>query len=285
MKKSFLFVTLLFFISIGVAQNEIKRGTSGKTYIFNYDVSLPECDIVGQPRATPQIIPKGSKFYINHIRNDGYVIVILEYKLPSVTTAPNYTEQLDKRRRLNFISNPNQSIKTLNSENDNIRHFFLSNDEFINSVAELKPRGEWNYGTLIQPFKFRSNPSFFTTDLSLGAVVGYQFLQVRQTKWNAGIYGGLSLTKVILDSLSTGGTVRTNTERPAFTPSINLLLGYGNVFSITAGIGWDIINKTSSIEKSWVYQGKSWIGLGIGIKLFTPNIDKTITSERQDQIK
>lgn len=92
---------------------------------------------------------------------------------------------------------------------------------------------------------------------------------------------GISLTKVELDKFSTNDFVADKTERPAFTPSFSILFGFKSV-NITAGIGWDIVNKISDVEKSWVYNGNRWFGIGIGINLFSSNKQDNGNAEKPE---
>jgi len=152
--------------------------------------------------------------------------------------------------------------------------FILKQSDFAKyAKVFVKPPSPWDvsFGALTLPFKLRFNPFNFNANASIGTSV---FLQHKNQNFSYGLVFGLSLSSVLLDSTSTKGSVITGTQRPAFTPSLGLIVAWKNI-SLTFGPGWDIINLTSSIEKSWIYQGKTWFGLGIGINLFSPNTSNT----------
>ncbi len=277
-------VSLIFYFSsfsfLLFAQDATNTtGSPDKLYSFKYDKKLSECDADGSNTRDPQIVPRGTYFSITSVTPSGYVITINLFKYKKGMTNDQRAVVLKNRKNFNYDSFPQNSgdslgVPYLSDGTDNRKRFFISNTDFTTFAVEKPEFISLDYGTLIEPFKFRSNPSIFTTNLSLGAIIGFQKSFPRGSNYNYGLYAGLSLSSITLDSFSTKGTVLVNSDRPALTPSINFLIGYKSI-NVTVGIGWDIINQTSPIEKSWVYQGKPWIGLGIGLKLFTPNSANT----------
>ncbi len=165
----------------------------------------------------------------------------------------------------------------------NKNYFLLKKVDMKNSCSEYTPvaNNTLDFGTFTTPFKFRPTKSLFTNNLSLGTSIIYQnkFL----TDWSYGGVGGISLTSVSLDSLSTNYKVKTSTDRPALTFSLGGIVSYKTI-NFTLGLGWDYINKTSIVEQSWIFQGKPWIGFGIGNSLFnaaSSTTNKTMASGAQ----
>lgn len=166
---------------------------------------------------------------------------------------------------------------------NNKKYFILTRNDKINSCSD-NTDSNWtiSYGALVTPFKFRPTKSLFTSNLNLGSSVYFQYKLSKD--WSHGVVVGISLSSVSLDSLSTNYKIKTNSDRPALTPSISYVLSCKNI-SFTLGIGADYINKTSVIEQSWIFNGKPWIGFGIGINLFNSGGSTSKTEQSADQSK
>ena len=225
-------------------------------YIFNGNVLIYECNAVGVKVSEDAIIAhQGNRFYIRAI---------------------NYTSGDFTIQFLNFTDTKSISL--------NGKYFLLSKADMEHSCSDNTDASKWviNYGALIIPFKFRPTKSLFTSNLNLGSSIYFQYKM--SPDWAHGVVVGISLSSVTLDSLSTRYKIKTNTDRPAFTPSLSYVISYKNI-SFTAGVGTDIINKTSIIEKSWIFNGKPWIGFGIGINLFSSGGPTSNTTPTKDQTK
>ncbi len=150
-------------------------------------------------------------------------------------------------------------------------------------VYNPKPKYEFNYGTI--SYLARMRPQIGTvagrwsTDLNLGLTAGIK----RNYGKNVGLslLAGLAVTKVNLDSVSTNGVVKTTSEKPALTPSLNLLFSFQN-FSIGFGIGMDWVNEDSKETSSWIYNKKVFYAIGFGINIFRSSSNENTTA-RQDQ--
>lgn len=164
--------------------------------------------------------------------------------------------------------------------------FFTISTEDLKNYAYVykpKPKTEFNYGTIsylarIRP-KIGGVNSRWSTDLNLGLTAGIR----KNYGKNIGLslLGGLSITKVNLDSISTNGAIMTTSEKPALTYSLNLLFSYQN-FSIGFGIGKDWINADSKETSSWIYNKKIFYSIGFGINIFRSSSNENTTA-RQDQ--
>ena len=177
----------------------------------------------------------------------------------------------------------NRVTYNFKSPQDKTPFFFsLDSTTFANSCSEYTYVGNWDitFGTFTTPFKFRHNPLLFTNNLNLGTSICFQVK--KGPNWSLGFVGGLSLSSITLDNFSTKGAVPSSTERPAVTPSLNLMIGYKNI-NLMFGLGWDYINKTSPLEESWIYNGKHWVGVGVGISLFNSNPATASTVKAEGQ--
>lgn len=220
----------------------------GKIYIFDaYEVGV-ECDALGGNTGASTTMLKGAMFSVERVPDATHLVIrFLKWKKDQT------------------------KVSKYNLKASGERVFFLLTKAIFDascSEHQLVPAWDINFGSMTTPFKFRSHPFLFTTNLNLGTSVAFQ--KKFEKSWSWGIIGGLSLSSVSLDSFSTKGIVKNVTERPAVTPSFHGMIGYKNI-NITIGLGWDFINRTSSIEEIWIYHGKRWIGIGIGVSLFNAN--------------
>jgi hypothetical protein len=273
MKKLFTIVIACLLTYLCSYSQETIQKYKGKTYIFDAFEKVKNCDALGATDSSEITITKGALYTVERVMNNGDLVIKF---LPWGKN--NQTEQ----KKYNFKMLSTEATKASPLPNDNIKFFLLSKSTFALSCSEYNFQQKWDitFGTLTTPFKFRHSPFLFTTNLNLGALVAFQ--RKFSTNWSWGVVGGLSLSSVTLDSFSTKGFVMTTTERPAVTPTISGMIGYKNI-NVTIGFGWDIINKPSAIEESWMYAGKRWIGVGIGISLFNASSTPQTTTPASGQ--
>lgn len=280
MKTKLLLLTIFLFVSnFNWGQNVEAATKLNGIYIMNQNISVVSCDGIGEQLGKVEIAMKGYLFTIEKEKLDGSVVIkFLKWKKDTVRAEKfNSFKEPVKKKMLNDKKKMVDSIVYV----DIPRFFLISKDDSLKYSKFVKQK-KWNitFGTITTPFKFRFSPSVFTNNLSLGASANISY-QLLDEFYVGGVFG-LSLSSVTLDSASTNGFVTVNTERPAFTPSLHLLLGYKQI-NLLVGVGWDIINKNSDIEKSWIYDGKPWLGLGLGISLFNQNSEKTVTQTDSGQ--
>nr|WP_315417432.1 hypothetical protein [uncultured Pedobacter sp.] len=238
--KKLLILLIAIFIST-VSFSQVENRYAGKTYIFDYYETIYKSDNLGENVGERETALLGSLFT---------VVRVLDKKV--VIKFNNWEDSSPNKQKYNLDAN-------------RIIFFVLDKDVFQKSCSEYEKKWDIAFGTFTTPFKIRNKPFLFTTDLNLGASISFRRRFSQNFYW--GVIGGLSLSSVKLDSLSTNGTVKTPSDRPAITPSINGLLGYKNI-NLIFGVGIDYISQTSKIEQSWVYHKKPWFGIGIGVSLF-----------------
>ena len=150
-------------------------------------------------------------------------------------------------------------------------------------VYNPKPKYEFNYGTISYLGRMRPKvgdvSGRWSTDLNLGLTAGLR----RNIGKNVGLslLAGLAITRINLDSISTNGIVRSTSEKPAFTPSLNMLFSFQN-FSVGFGIGMDWINEDSKETSAWIYNKKLFYAVGFGINIFRTSSNENGTT-KQDQ--
>jgi|GEM_PF-2352222 len=217
---------------------------------------------------------------------------------PAEKRKSDTVDMLFKRQMFNFFNYSYMAHvpTTINSPDDNKRCFKLLESDFLSCCTEYRKLQNWdiNFGVLTTPFKLRFNKFSFSNNLSVGGAVYFQ--KKLKNDWSIGTVGALSLSSVTLDASSTniyenGATsltpLTTSTTRPAFTPSAYFVLGYKNINFIIGG-GADYISKSTdkptpdNPEAGWIYNGKHWLGLGIGFSLFNNNKSTTTTAAPDD---
>lgn len=248
-----------------------------KTFIFDANQQITECNAIGivnSPKSTVTAY-QGSRFNVVHVdKKTGeltirFLIWSLPKKIPTDSIKfKNYQLALKNRSTFNVKTQPEKVVNLKSTQNAYIRYFLLSQDDMATSCSEYVNGANWviNFGTFTSPFKFRPSKSTWTNNLNLGTAVSIEYKLSKN--WSLGSVVGLSLSSITLDSASTFGHVKTNTERPALTPSFSLLASYKNI-NFTFGSGIDYINRPSLVEQSWIFNGKPWIGFGIGVNLFS----------------
>jgi len=285
MKKLFnsiLYVIMFSAFAFGKTPDTTKSynmtNYKGKTFIFDANEQIFECNAVGVADASKntQIVNRGSRFVVVHINEQtgDLTIQFLVWKLPSKSDTAEYLKAVHNVKTFNINVETEQLESFVKSEKNipdkSIRYFLLSHDKMNASVSEYVRGKDWsaNFGTFTTPFKFRPTKSAWSNSFSLGASVFIQHTVTANFSW--GFVFGFSVSSVTLDSASTSNKVKTSTDRPSYTPSLGVLAIYKTI-NITIGTGADYINRPSAVEQSWIYHGKPWIGLGIGVNLFSNN--------------
>ncbi|WP_295671656.1 hypothetical protein [uncultured Mucilaginibacter sp.] len=267
----------------------------GNTYIFDRNFPVYGCDAVGHSiNGIAVYIYKHSLFQV--------VDVYIVKKVTYLVIKFNEWHKSDYNNRLTFNLNPTKAGNLADSAvsklsdntkkllamqkvtDENAKYFVISETDFTSVCSQYtSPRSaSLTFGTFTTPFKFRPTKSLFTSDLSLGTVAYYN-LKVNEDV-SYGVAFGVSLTSVTLDSLSTNGKVKSSSDRPALTPSASFVITVKGI-SFTIGAGIDYINKTTAVERSWVFNNKPWIGFGIGLNLFgaTPSNNTTTPNSKQSK--
>lgn len=272
--KNLLLLLILFGASVtGMGQKGVYKG---KIYIFDFYEEAKVCDLNGSQTGEKVILLKGSLFTVERVlKNNDLIIKFLNWKENSKNydKINQYNYTLEKEEKSVTNSDGTTRVQTALSKVENTEKFFLiSKTTFDNYCSEYKQEPNWSLslGSLSTPFKLRFNPFLFTTNLNLGTTLAYRYNW--KNGFNVGGTLGISLSSVTLDSLSTNGKVSSITERPTFTPTLGFMVGYKNI-NLTVNGGVDLINRISNVEHSWIYHGKPWIGIGLGISLF--KIDNT----------
>lgn len=182
-----------------------------------------------------------------------------------------------------------EAIKEYNYDstaNDKSKYFLMSKTDFQEkTIRRYNSRPSFTMGSVVLPFKIRSRSFSFTGDVGIGAVAGAKFRLGKYSDNNFfNVLVGIALSQVNLDSTNTMGTITTSS--PVQTPSA-LTASVGGVFEfsniqIGVFVGRDYINNNDLVN--WVYQGKTWVSIGVGYALFTKSSAGVIPSAGTNNI-
>ncbi len=135
-----------------------------------------------------------------------------------------------------------------------------SNDEKYESTGENDFNND-RVGQLIRPFDFDGG---FNLGLSLG--LRYDF----DEEYHFIVVGGINIASEKIDnSVLRRIKVEENLNEASVSPFTGLILGRGNS-QVTLLVGWDYLS--GNIGDNWVYQGKPWVGVGLGLNIFNVNL-------------
>ncbi|SDE31559.1 hypothetical protein [Niabella drilacis] len=294
---------MLFWAVVGWGQEKIKieKINPLSQFVFNKYVDVQECDKKGNIiNCTPLTqMPINAIFSIVGKKGEKYIIKFLRWELSKQNIENNLSffyrparnnkaeiQQNIGKHRFNLSTGKLVSEDKSQSDNkqntvsaNNIvdvteRYFLIEEDTLIlnGSVYTSIPKREFVFGTITYLARIRPAVKGFSgnwsTDLNLG--IAYGIKQNLNKDWGIAALGGLSFSKIIIDSLSTSPSINTNIEKVALSPTINVLFNYKK-FYIGLGVGFDWINSDSEESKRWIYNKKPFYAIGLGINLFSTN--------------
>lgn len=192
-----------------------------------------------------------------------------------LTVSPNFKERkcnrflFFKRKCRDYSSwKANAIEKKDKSAFYNNKIFSVSEVEFL-AKAEIaekyQPDDRVSFGLITLPFKFRMfDDKSFETNFNLNTTLNIRLTQL----WNAGFYAqfgaGIGNTN-LYNGNAPGVDPGEEINAAALTILSGVMLQYKKV---QAGlyIGWDHINNQKNYQ--WQYNGKPWLGFGVGYQLF-----------------
>ncbi len=243
--------------------------------------TFQECDLAGNTPAgyNPKLIPATSKFTIvNKTATGEYIVrfwswrfitnvaptalqianIVPAYIAPGLTTAAGLSSasDQDKAESYNYV--------VINGAWD-FRYFKLTEAELELYAVELQSRWLATAGTATMPFKWRhTGGEDFSKDLAISNLGGVKYKI--NDNWSVSALLGLGISSVKLDSANTKGTIKENSDFAAFTISTGVVIEFKRLqFGVFTG--WD--NLSTSSRNNWIYQGRNWLGFGIGFSLYS----------------
>lgn len=221
-----------------------------KKYEFILECPMYRCDIEGnrleKERLTAQI---GSKFLLIEMKKDTCIIRFL------------INSKKSRKKRLDFSDDDIEYYK----------YFRITKAQLdYKTIPSNTQRLAFTLGSVITPLKLRFSPFDFSKDFTIGSTFGVKYTKSDFALVSFSALLGLGVSSVTLDSFFTNGKTRNKQETLAFTPSIGVMLEFGNA-QIGVFTGIDMLSSTNPIFDNYIYKNKPWISVGFGYAIFTGN--------------
>jgi hypothetical protein len=251
-----------------------------KTKLFFLGMLLWGLSMLGQTEKEGQLFKLKATLKANYLKklknvsNDGkthlnsavYVEENVLYKVQSINkdTVTFYAVEFDELDNTDKDKNTNKDKAYY--YNDKLFEIDLANYKSYASDNEVADR--MTFGVLTLPFKYRlQKGANFENKFNLNTVLSY--LLSNRFNQNIKLYfqGGAGFGAVNLNSDNATGVIAGSTE------NIETITGFGGLmvdykgFQTGVYLGADKINNNS--KYNWQSQGKPWLSIGIGFKVFT----------------
>lgn len=206
------------------------------------------CDLEGKKldneRLTAQI---GSKFLLIELKKDTCIIRFL------------INSKKSKKKRLDFSDDDIEYYK----------YFRITKAQLdYKAIPSNTQKYAFTLGSVITPLKLRFSPFDFSKDFSIGSTFGVKYTQSDFASVSFSGLIGIGVSSVSLDSFYTAGKSKSKQETLAFTPSIGLMLEFGNA-QVGVFSGIDMLSSTNPLFDHYIYKNKPWISIGLGYSIFT----------------
>jgi hypothetical protein len=229
-------------------------------YKLLVEVPMYECMITGLVTDTTLMVAEpGSVFTVVNVTDENVVIRFWEWKENKALTAKFcFADSLCLSRK----------------------YYAVSDKTLCERVAERFNRDPgFTAGTVLIPFKLRLQKFDFSKDVTLGPAAGVRFrLSHYSSNYVDGIIG-TGITSVTLDGQSTDGTIDESSDAPALTPFLGFVFELSNVVQAGLFCGWDFISHNNEIN--FIYQGKTWLSIGLGYSLISFNEEKAANKQKK----
>lgn len=271
MKKILLFI--LFFPLMTFGQNDESKFYEIQSPIPIRELTEKEIvnNTIGNDFLSNNIIVPEAGRQFTKLRQFGNDYFIIEFWIQS-------EESL--KGTLNFAT---KSIKTFiggkeeDKEIERKRYFIIKKSDLENNCKKITPRGYYGPQLAVTtvPFKIRLKDFDFYTSQTLGLGLNFKYKPFTSLDLYVNALGGLNLTLVNLDSFSTRGVVAGQpiNNVGVLTPMVGLVFQLRN-FQVGFMGGVDLMNKINRDKYQWIYNGRPWLGIGLGITILNINEGK-----------
>ncbi len=279
MKPVYLFLTLQL-ICLGTtvllcprtlnAQTTEGNVITGHHYVFNTDVPVELYDFIeNNPADFRFMARRGQVFTVHSVQRNRIVIRFWRFRRSNHDTA--------QRLNLGYEDEFPVSYRYIDSAT-NGHYFSISPTEFNAYCSVYHPRTHsFTWGLLLMPVKLRFGNNAggimaFSNNYTLGTSAGYELALHGRLPRSISLLGTVGISSVTLDSSDTRGFQPQSVTAAAFTWGVGLVYAHQ---SMQVGIftGRDYVGGNTG--KHWLYQGKQWLSVGIGLALFQKGKEKS----------
>jgi len=224
-----------------------------RKYEFILECPMYRCDVEGtkldNERITAQI---GSKFLLIEVKKDTCIIRFL------INTKRN------KKKRLDFSGDDIEYYK----------YFRITKAQLdYKSIPSNTQKYAFTLGTVITPIKLRFSPFDFSKDFTVGSTFGIKYTKSDFAPVSFSALLGIGVSSITLDSFYTAGRIRSKQETLAFSPSLGLMLEFGNA-QVGLFTGIDMLSGNNPNTEAFIYRNEPWISVGLGYSIFTTSSGK-----------
>lgn len=198
-------------------------------------------------------VESASKFKIVDKEGDYYVIEFWTWKNDSLKKATLNVDSMNRTRK--FLIHK-----------DNLEH--IANKVYRHFTPAI--------GSMTFPFKYRPQTGVFENTFALNMTGGvrWNFSETNDNHSLSALFG-VGPSTIVFNKFNTDTTISNITDpeqRAALTMSLNVVYQWE---LLQAGLSMGIDHKFDGNREKWIYQGKPWFALGIGLDIFS-------NSERKD---
>jgi hypothetical protein len=269
-KVSFFFLVFTFLGGFAFGQDS----DLSSNYRLLLGINIQECDDNGSNPQTEIFARKGFVFTIEGKKDEDYIISFLIWDENVENTT---LKDLNIRNNVTFYNNVSRS-----GNQSNKKFFLLKGEIFEDQEIVEKVMGNgFTFGSLTVPIKVRfgDNQNVSTSkrytdfegNINLGVAAGGRF-GARNNGVVHNVLFGVNLTQVPLDAQNTKnffGDKKINGSGVAFYASY---LAEIKGFQFGAFLGRDYLGK--EVGTQWIYNNKTWFGIGIGLNIFSNENNK-----------
>lgn len=148
------------------------------------------------------------------------------------------------------------------------------NGSYIFPSVEITGWGALTFGAVVLPFKVRPNYDAFTfsTDFGVSVFLGRKYRVNHYRPHFISFGGGIGLSTIRINQKNTNAKLADNPlDVSAVTITYGTIWELGRVQAALL-VGHDWINNSNNVGPAqgynWIYQGKPWIGVGLGYSIF-----------------
>jgi|GEM_PF-4928497 len=246
-------------------------------YFLRNDLLLNECDMQGSTTGKPEkLCPWNAKFtVVKRPDRETWVICFHDW----YTDVQLNNDMINSRswflaKKKDRALKPESKLlaekfnydvsEPYGTERD--RYFKISPSLVQTDASPLVSRLSPTFGAIALPFKYRPQKGVVTKDISLGGVGGVRYRPWRRQEFFISATVGVAATSITVDSTSTAGEFKSKTESAGITFPIGLMFQWEKVqFGLFTG--WDMLFDAN--REDWIYQGKQWLSLGVGIGIYS----------------
>jgi len=290
MKKLFTILPLLIQVA-AFSQAEPSLGL----YKWNTIVQMNESNNQGISVTPVNIVPSkvGQLFRLIKTITSGNsafgIIQILDYtkevggKTQPTSVTEFYTYNHRSSTTYNVLSDVDRGSRNYGDD----QKYFIVPINYITSYSSqyLGRNLDISAGVVSLPLKLRLKDGDFSGSVSIAGAGGIKWrTNPYKTDRYHNILIGLGLSNLTMDSAS---VTKNKDNIVSNLTGLTIITGYlyqSGKIQIGAFLGWDFLTRTNQEKFGWIYQGKPWISLGIGVSIFGDgNKEQNKDTEKKQQ--